>query len=389
MTKILVIEDEESVRENLLELLEAEDFETIAAANGRIGVELAHSLVPDLILCDMMMPELDGFGVLNTLRQDYVTATIPFIFLTAKCTKADFSQGMDFGADDYVTKPFTRGELLSAIISRLEKQSTLTKHLATKPRIKTFAPGMQMIEISLRRALELGQLQQFQIYYQPIINIKSGKIIAAESLLRWQSPELGMVSTAELIPLAESTGLIIPIGEWVLQRVCQQLKNWRDRGFTDFAIAVNFSPNQFLQSDFVSQILEFLSANNLEVSDRQIELTESMLIQDINNAIATMKELQFLGVNIAIDDFGTGYSSLMYLNRLPINTLKLDRYFIHNVANDPQKSAITTALIKMSHNLNLNVVAKGVETKEELEFLRQHNCDSMQGFIFSSPLPAK
>jgi EAL domain-containing protein (putative c-di-GMP-specific phosphodiesterase class I)/ActR/RegA family two-component response regulator len=388
MTKILVIEDEESVRENLLELLEAEDFEVVAAANGRIGVELAHSMVPDLILCDMMMPELDGFGVLNTLRQDYVTATIPFIFLTAKFTKADFRQGMDLGADDYVTKPFTRAELLSAIISRLEKQSTLTKHLATKPLIKTFTPGMQLIEISLRRALELGELQQFQIYYQPIINITSGKIIAAESFLRWESPELGMVSSAELIPLAESTGLMIPIGEWVLEQVLQQLKKWRDRGFSSFPIAINFSPLQFLKTDFISKTVDFLSINNFQNSDLQIQLTESMLIQDINNAIATMKELKSLGFNIAIDDFGTGYSSLMYLNRLPINTLKLDRYFIHNIASDSQKSAITTALIQMFHNLNLNVVAKGVETKEELEFLRHNNCDAMQGFIFSNPLTA-
>jgi EAL domain-containing protein (putative c-di-GMP-specific phosphodiesterase class I)/DNA-binding NarL/FixJ family response regulator len=388
MTKILVIEDEESVRENLLELLEAEDFETIAAANGRIGVELARSLVPDLILCDMMMPELDGFGVLNTLRQDYITATIPFIFLTAKSAKSDFRQGMDLGADDYLTKPFTRAELLSAIISRLEKQSTLTKHLATKPAIKTFSPGMQIIEVSLRRALQLGQLQEFQIYYQPIVDIKSGKIIAAESLLRWQSPELGLVSTAELIPLAESTGLIVPIGEWVLQRVCQQIRIWQNMGISYFPIAVNFSAIQILQAGFVSKVIELLTANNLQPADLQVELTESMLMRDINSAIATMKELQSLGVNVAINDFGTGYSSLIYLNRLPINTLKLDRYFIHNAKSDRQKSAITTALIQMAHNLDLNVVAKGVETKEELDFLSHNNCDAMQGFIFSSPLPA-
>lgn len=195
------------MRENILDLLEAEDFNTIAAANGRIGVQLAFSEVPDLILCDLMMPEIDGYGVLTALREEPVTAIIPFIFLTARSARTDFRQGMEMGADDYITKPFTRAELLSAIASRLAKQVILTKHVGTNE-IKT-SPEVQMIETCLRRTLERREFRQFQVYYQPIVNINSGKIIAAESLLRWQSPELGMVSPTELIPVAESTGLII------------------------------------------------------------------------------------------------------------------------------------------------------------------------------------
>ncbi|MFN6539035.1 MAG: EAL domain-containing protein [Nostoc sp. EkiNYC01] len=388
MPKILIIEDEDSVRENILDLLEAEDFQTIAAANGRIGVDLAISEVPDLILCDMMMPELDGYGVLTALRQDPTTATIPFIFLTAKSAKSDFRRGMDMGADDYITKPFTRTELLSAIMNRLEKHATLKRYLSPQTAIHKLSPKMQLLEISLHRAIKQNKFQEFEIYYQPIVDIASGKIVAAESLLRWQSPEMGIIYPTEFIPLAESTGLIVPIGKWVLKRVCEQMKTWRDAGIYSLNIAVNLSVIEFNQPDFIQEIVTFIETNDLQANCLELELTESMIMQDVNSAIATMKKLRSLGVKIAIDDFGTGYSSLIYLKSLPINTLKIDRYFIHNVATDPQKSAITKALIQMAHNLNLNVVAEGVEAEAELAFLRQHNCNSMQGFLFSRPLPA-
>ncbi|MBW4556528.1 MAG: EAL domain-containing response regulator [Trichormus sp. ATA11-4-KO1] len=388
MTKILVIEDEESVRENLLDLLEAEDFETITAANGKIGISLAISTVPDLILCDMMMPEIDGYSVLTALRQEPLTATIPFIFLTAKSAKADFRQGMDMGADDYLTKPFTRAELLSAIMNRLERQATLKKYLCNQTAMKTLSPKMQLLEMNLHRVVQQQKFQEFEVYYQPIVNIASGKIIAAESLLRWQSPELGAVSPTEFIPLAESTGLIIPIDQWVLKNVCEQIKAWQNIGVFSLRIAVNISVIEFNHPDFIRKILEFLKVNKLEPKYLELELTESMIMQNANGAIATMNELQKMGVRIAIDDFGTGYSSLIYLKNLPINTLKIDRYFIHNVAQDSQKSAITKALIEMAHNLQMQVIAEGVETEAELNFLRQNNCDAMQGFLFSRPLPA-
>ncbi|WP_017315857.1 EAL domain-containing response regulator [Mastigocladopsis repens] len=387
MTKILVIEDEESVRENLLDLLEAENFDTIAAANGRIGVKLALSEVPDLILCDLMMPEIDGYGVLTALREEPITASIPFIFLTARSARADFRQGMNLGADDYLTKPFTRTELLSAIASRLTRQANLAKQICTRFEAQTISPKVQMIEGYLRRTLEQRDFQQFQVYYQPIVDLHSGKIIAAESLLRWQHPELGMVAPTELIPLAESTGLIVPIGEWVLKNVCQQIKLWHNAGFPELRVAVNLSVHQLIQPNFSEKILKFLLANDLRPGYLELELTESMIMQDVNSAIATMKEVHSFGVKIAIDDFGTGYSSLIYLKQLPIHTLKIDRYFIKDITNDSQKSAITTALIQMAHNLNVQTIAEGVETEQELAFLRQYKCDAMQGFLFSRPLP--
>jgi EAL domain-containing protein (putative c-di-GMP-specific phosphodiesterase class I)/CheY-like chemotaxis protein len=387
MTKILVIEDEESVRENLLDLLEAEDFDTISAANGRIGVQLALSELPDLILCDLMMPEIDGYGVLTALREEPVTATIPFIFLTARSARADFRQGMDLGADDYLTKPFTRTELLNAIASRLTKQATLIRQVCTKFEQQTISPEVQMIEVCLRRTLERRDFQQFQVYYQPIVDIHSGQIIAAESLLRWLHPELGMVSPTDLIPVAESTGLIVPIGEWVLKNVCKQIKLWHNAGFSDLRVAVNLSAHQLMQPDFSQKIIKFLLANNLMPDYLELELTESMIMQDVNSAIATMKEVHSFGVKIAIDDFGTGYSSLIYLKKLPFHTLKIDRYFIKDITTDSQKAAITTALIQMAHNLNVQTIAEGVETEQELAFLRHYKCDAMQGFLFSRPLP--
>ncbi|BAT55811.1 Putative diguanylate phosphodiesterasewith Response Regulator Receiver modulation [Nostoc sp. NIES-3756] len=388
MIKILVIEDEDSVRENILDLLQAEDFDTVSAANGRIGIDLALSEFPDLVLCDMMMPEVDGYGVLSALRQEPLTATIPFIFLTAKSAKADFRQGMDMGADDYLTKPFTRAELLSAIMNRLERQATLKKHLINQTGVKISSPKTQLLEMSLHKVVKQQRFQEFEIQYQPIVDITSGKIIATESLLRWHSPELGAVSPSEFIPLAESTGLIVPIGQWVIANVCQQAKVWHDSGINCLTISINLSAMEFNRPDLIQKITEALKINNLDPRCLELELTESMIMQDLNNAIFTMNELQSLGVRIAIDDFGTGYSSLIYLKNLPVNTLKIDRYFIHNVAKDRQKSAITKALIEMAHNMNMRVIAEGVETESELFFLKQNQCDAVQGLLFSRSLPA-
>ncbi|MDZ8053632.1 MAG: EAL domain-containing protein [Aulosira sp. ZfuVER01] len=390
MTKILVIEDEELVRENLLDLLEAEDFDTIAAANGKIGLNLAFSEIPDLILCDMMMPEVDGYGVLTTLRQDPLTATIPFIFLTAKSAKADFRQGMDLGADDYLTKPFTRAELLSAIVNRLEKQAALKKHLlSNQPASMAFSPKMQLLEIYLHRVVKENKFQEFDLYYQPIVDIASGKIIAAESLLRWQSPELGSVPPLEFMQLAESTGLILHIEKWVFTIICKQMNIWKDNlNFLSLTINVNVSGSQFYSPDFIEDLSALFMNNKLAPERLEIEISESIIMQNINNAIAIMNKLRSLGVKIAIDDFGIGYASLTNLKELPINTLKIGRYYIHNVDNNSEKSELTQALIQMAHSLNLRVVTEGVDTEAELDFLRQYHCDAMQGFLLSRPLPA-
>jgi EAL domain-containing protein (putative c-di-GMP-specific phosphodiesterase class I)/CheY-like chemotaxis protein len=387
MTRILVIEDEESVRENLLDLLEAENFQTIPAANGKIGLKLAISELPDLILCDMMMPEVDGYGVLTALRQEPITAIIPFIFLTAKSAKSDFRQGMDMGADDYLTKPFTRAELLSAIMNKLAKYAALRKNLITYSHLYELNPRIRLLETNLRQVIQNKRFEEFEIYYQPILDIYTLKLIAAESLLRWKSPELGTISPTEFIPLAEKTGLIIDIGQWVLMTVCSQINSWRNAGINSSRIAVNLSAIEFNQPDLISQIVNLIESNNLPQDCLEIELTESMTITDIESIVMTMNNLQSLGIKIAIDDFGTGFTCLSYLKQLPANTIKIDRLFVHDVANDYRNAGITKSLIQLGHNLNLKIVAEGVETEAELSFLREHHCDAIQGFLCSKPLP--
>ncbi len=385
MPKILVIEDEESVRENLLDLLEAENFETVVAANGKIGLNMAMSEQPDLIVCDMMMPELDGYGVLTALRQEPSTATIPFIFLTAKSAQSDFRQGMNMGADDYLTKPFTRAELLSAILNKLEKYSNLKKHLLSGANKLT--PRMQMVLTNLQKVIKENFFEGFEVHYQPIIDINTGRITSAESLLRWQSVEIGRVSPQEFIPLAESYGLIIDIGKWVLNTVCHQMQVWQDIGIHNLTIAVNLSAIEFNQPDLISKIIHLISSNNIQSNFLELELTERMILEDVDGAITAMNQLRSLGVKIAIDDFGVSNNSLLTLKQLPMDTLKIDRDFIQNINDDYRKAAITKNLIQLGHDLNLKIIAEGVETETELAFLRENKCDAIQGFICSPALP--
>ncbi|MEQ8383259.1 MAG: EAL domain-containing protein [Coleofasciculus sp. A1-SPW-01] len=554
MKKILVIEDEELVRENILELLDAEGLAGIGATNGYKGIDLAKVEKPDLIICDVMMPGLDGYSVLKTLRQETTFATTPFIFLTAKAAKADFRQGMELGADDYLTKPFTRAELLGAIATRFKKQqqyrseleqakdqldylmyhdslTNLPNQLSLREQFKqiksthsqqlmtvmcvgldrfnqinddlghsvgdrllqavaqrlvngvtsedyvarlgsgqfaiilpttphkkdavfvaqtlleqfsqTFAIDDQEIFVtasigmalyprdgrdieqllnqankamfqakqqggnchqfysialskgtsdrvalktSLRYALERDELQ---VYYQPQLNLETGKIIGAEALLRWEHPERGLVSPIKFIPLAEETGLILPIGEWVLKTACQQTRDWQKMGYPHLKIAVNLSGRQFQQLDLRHRLVKIFTETGLRPEYLELELTESMLVENTDVAIRRLQALKALGVEIAIDDFGTGYSSLSYLQQFPFDTLKIDRCFIRNIQDNPSQAAITQAIIEMANTLDLKLVAEGVETDAELSFVVQHHCHKMQGYLFSKPLPAK
>jgi len=398
MLKILVIEDEELVRQSLLELLEAEKFNPIGAENGAEGVQIALSEKPDIILCDVEMPELDGYEVLKTLHQNQPTATIPFIFLTSRTTKQDFRLGMELGADDYLTKPFTKAELLKAIATRLEKQAALRQSLIqalpqTEAALNQVKPKQgnsinseqQELEILLRRALVQGE---FQIYYQPQVILTTGQIKGAEALLRWQNPVKGMISPGQFIYLAEETGLIIPIGEWVLQTAVTQAAKWIKAGCFNFQIAVNLSSYQLSNPLLSQQIKQILESTGVEPTNLELEITESAVLENTPIVNATLKELKALGIHIAIDDFGTGYASLGYLKQLPVDTLKIDRCFVNNITEDAQNAAITTAIIELGHKLDLMVIAEGVETTAELNFLYQRKCDFIQGYLFSRPLPA-
>jgi diguanylate cyclase (GGDEF)-like protein len=567
MPKILVIEDGLDVRACIIELLEVEGFEVIAAETSPEGVQFAQELSPDLILCDVMMPEMDGYEVLASLRQHPVTETVPFIFLTAKATKSDLRHGMELGADDYLTKPFTRSELLAAIATRLSKREAFSHRYASElsqatetlnqlahydsltglpnrlllserfyqvlaefneahspipvlyldisqfrrvnstlgyelgdyllktmaERLQAFVGSRNLVvrlgddefaivlgtmgtelsevediqpaiarvaqnllwaisqpftvqdrtvfltgclgiavypkdgsdidtlirhaDIAMHEAKSQGNSQfklyqpitkitsdqlaleadlryalkrsEFQVYYQPQINLKTKAITGAEALLRWRHPQRGMISPAEFIPLAESTGLIVPIGAWVLQTACQQAKLWQAEGFDNLQIAVNLSAHQFGQPKLCEAITRTLQRTGLNPALLDLELTESALVQDVDSAISTLKQLRSLSIRVSVDDFGTGYSSLSYLQRFPFNTLKIDRTFVKSISQDAKNRAITTAIIQMAHQLQLQVIAEGVETQAELDFLSQHDCDLAQGYLFSPPVSAE
>ena len=561
MKKILVIEDEASIRENILELLEAENFEGFGADNGLAGVKLAREILPDLILCDLMMPVIDGYSALTLLRAEPATASIPFIFLTALSDRTHLRTGMELGADDYLTKPCTPNELLRAIQTRLQKREAVQQHymaeikrasdqlndllyydsltqlpnrlsLAERFRqilntcaptdtnklipvlcvgldrfnrindtlghetgdllIKDFAERLKTsldtdltiarlngdrfaillppadrkqdaaavaetiqdslsqpflsdsqeiflsasigialyprdgtslekllqhasqamhlakqqggnqhqfytaaflsatsddlaLETDLRYALER---QEFQVCYQPQVSLQTGKITGAEALLRWHHPKRGLILPARFIPLAEETGLIVPIGEWVLSAACRQAQGWHQAGFSGLRVAVNLSSRQFSQLNMRQRLTDILIETGFNPTYLDLELTESVLLENSQAAIRRLSALKALGLQIAIDDFGSGYSSLRYLQQFPFDILKIDRNFVNNISADARNRAITAALIDMAHQLDLKVIAEGVETKEELAFLRQHQCDEMQGYLFSRPLAA-
>jgi EAL domain-containing protein (putative c-di-GMP-specific phosphodiesterase class I)/ActR/RegA family two-component response regulator len=390
MKKILVIEDEEIIRENILKLLKAEGFDVTGAENGAQGLNAAVSNLPDVIICDVMMPELDGYGVLMALRSNPVTATLPFVFLTGKAERSEMRQGMELGADDYLTKPFTKAELVGAISSRLKKQEAVAEQYNTwrsqsSALIPDAADQLQEIKTSLCDALAR---EEFQVYYQPQVNVQTGKIISAEALIRWLHPEKGLISPAQFIPSAEATGFIVQLGEWVLQTACRQIQVWQNAGFSGLRVAVNLSARQFHQPDLSSRVAQILAEIGLEPSSLELELTESLMVEDAPSAIATLQQLKSLGVSISIDDFGTGYSSLSYLAQYPFDTLKIDRCFISNITHGCTNAAIVKAIIEMAHSLCLEVIAEGVETEAEKDFLWRYKCDTMQGYLFSPPLPA-
>jgi len=240
------------------------------------------------------------------------------------------------------------------------------------------------LETDLHRALERDE---FKLVYQPQVDAVTEQIICAEALLRWEHSTLGTVSPMEFIPMAEDNGLIVPIGKWVLEEACRQNYAWQQAGLPPITMAVNIADRQFHHANLISVVNEALTASGLDACHLQLELTEGILANDTEAAIAMLTRLRDMGIKLAIDDFGTGYSSFSYLKRFPLDTLKVDRCFVQDITTDPDDAAICAAIIAMARNLNLEVVAEGVETKAQLDFLRRHQCHVIQGYYFSRPVP--
>ncbi|RZI41951.1 EAL domain-containing protein [Herbaspirillum sp. HC18] len=242
------------------------------------------------------------------------------------------------------------------------------------------------IESDLRNALERGE---FILHYQPQIDMRSGRTVGMEALLRWQHPTMGMIPPLRFIGLAEETGLIVPIGEWVLRTACAQAAAWRQAGYGDMRVAVNLSARQFSQQELTRSIAEILETAGLPPHLLELELTESLVMTDVDRAIGILRDLKELGVQLSLDDFGTGHSSLSYLKRLPIDALKIDQSFVRDIAHMQDDAAIVVSIISLAHNLKRHVIAEGVETREQLTYLQRHGCNEMQGFYFSKPVPAE
>jgi diguanylate cyclase (GGDEF)-like protein len=249
--------------------------------------------------------------------------------------------------------------------------------------MKLAADEKRVLQEGLRMALERGE---FTLLYQPQVDLESGRVFAVEALARWHHPEFGVIEPGRFIPIAEESGLIVRLGDWALREACRQNKAWQDAGLPPLTVCVNVSARQFREKRWVKRVKKTLKETGLDAKYLELELTESLLMHDVPQAIATMRELQELGVRFSIDDFGTGYSSLSALKTFPVARLKLDGSFVRNLPHDANDRSIATAVISLGQRLNMRVIAEGVETEEQLAFLRENHCQEVQGYIFSPPV---
>jgi EAL domain-containing protein (putative c-di-GMP-specific phosphodiesterase class I) len=241
------------------------------------------------------------------------------------------------------------------------------------------------LETGIHRALDK---QEFHLVYQPQINLGTGEIVGVEALLRWQHPEHGAISPSEFIPFAEESGLIVDIGYWVIKSACAELSRWRIAGLPDIRVSINVSARQLVEKDIVTNIIKIIKDYDIPGDCLELEITENAIMDDMDSIIRKLKELASHGIKVAIDDFGTGYSSLSYLHKLPIHTLKIDRTFLKESRINKGDNTIINTIVAMAKGLGLNVIAEGVETQSQLDYLRQIECLEAQGFLFGKPLPA-
>jgi len=330
----------------------------------------------------LLMPHLGPGDVAEVARRVIALCVDPFVLDNHRLTVTP-SIGISLYPDD--GRDF--GTLLKnadTAMYRAKEQGRNNFHFYdTEMNIATLE--RLLLESNLRQALQRGE---FTLYYQPLINLAEGRIVGAEALLRWFHPDLGMVPPARFIPVAEDTGLINSIGDWVLREACQQARDWRSSGLDPITMAVNVSPVQFRQRDFLGVVAEALALSELDAEWLELELTEGTVMHDAEANLATMAALQEMKIELAVDDFGTGYSSLAYLKRFPVGKLKIDQSFIRDIVEDANDLAIASTIISMGHSLRLQVLAEGVENGDQLARMLEHGCDLAQGYHFSPPVPA-
>lgn len=379
------------------------DLDRFKLINDTLGHNLGDMLLEQV--ADRLTDTLRGVGTIARMGGDEFTAVLTGV------KSAEDANDAARKALDAVSKPFIldgremyitvsigialypvhgeNAEMLvrnaDAAMYKAKEYGKNTYYLYTDS-INAAAMHKMILEAELRGALEREELA---VYYQPVVRLGTREIIGTEALVRWQHPRLGLVPPNRFIPLAEETGLIVPIGEWVLRTACAQNKVWQDAGYSPLGVAVNISARQLQQGDLIATVKEVLDQTGLEPRWLELELTEGSLVQNVDVATAVLRQLKQIGVHVSIDDFGTGYSSLSHLKRFPVNTVKIDRSFVRNINTNHDDAAIAGAVVAMAHSLKLKVIAEGVETLEQLEFLKSLNCDEMQGYFISEPVPAE
>jgi len=395
---------ENSIDEQMNISLLIVEVDRLRIVNHTLGYELGdllleQTLIRLLTLCDQTT-ELyrftgDSFVFLlkeySDIRKESIMLANTIIYLLQDPFLIDMFElhvSMNIGIAIYPVDGINIDELAmnADIAIRAAKQSISDKYAFYSSTMKDTAFELLILENNLKNAIID---EQFVLYYQPKIQISTGKIVGAEALLRWNHPDFGIISPGKFIPLAEEMGLIIDMDRWALYQACLQNKMWQIKGYHPLQISVNLSSAQFQQSNIVNIIKETLKSTELESKYLDIEITESTVMNDPINAVEKLKKLKALGVEVSIDDFGVAYSSLSQLRILPLNTLKIDKSFIDDILTDLNAAAITKAIINLGHNLNLSIVAEGVENPEQLEFLRMEKCDEVQGYLFSPPISSE
>jgi diguanylate cyclase (GGDEF)-like protein len=329
----------------------------------------------------ILLSQINGSeDVIDTVNKIQESAEYPFL-IDNKEIFISFSIGISLFPDDASDEQ----KLLknaSAALGRAKEQGGNNYQFYISGMNETAIKRLTL-ENNLRRAIER---EEFEIHYQPKLNVVSNKIVGMEALIRWRSEELGLISPGDFIPLAEETGLIIPIGEWVLRTACAQLKSWINKAYKPGGLSVNISGRQFQQPDLLEVISRIIKDLEIEPGFLELELTESYLMKKPVDSIKILNSLKDLGIKLSIDDFGTGYSSLSYLKRLPIDILKIDKSFVQDLTTNSDDTELVLAITTLAHNLHLKVIAEGVETEEQLNFLKSIKCDEWQGYYFSKPV---
>ena len=331
----------------------------------------------------LVLPGTFGVGVSSTTVKRFMEIVSEPMMIDEREFNLTCSVGVAVFPDDGAT-PELLIERADIAMYRAKESGRNTFQFFTTAMNERLVERLRL-EADLRKAIERNELV---LHYQPQVDLATGQIVGVEALIRWQHPQLGMVSPGRFIPVAEETGLIGPIGDWVIRTAVAQNVAWQCAGYGQLRLSVNLSAYQFGQPELVESIAAVLQEHAMESQQLEIELTESMVMKDVERAISVLRNLKALGVKLSIDDFGTGYSSLSYLKRFPIDELKIDQSFVQDIAINTDDAAIVLAIISLAHSLRLRVIAEGVETASQLDFLRHHGCDEMQGYHFSRPLPA-